>query len=96
MKKTLQLYYTSCRKGLSSGSGFQTFSMSEGISNEERLEIEHYGLYVAPFDMPSQPSKEEVAAMFPVSFSFFRLRTGRIEFGERKRSKKTSHKKKKK
>ena len=78
MKKALQLYYTSCKKGLSSGSGFQTFSMSEGISNEERLEIEHYGLYVAPLDMPSQPSMEEVATMFPTSFSFFRLRTGRF------------------
>ena len=84
MKKTLQLYYTSCRKGLSSGSGFQTFSMSEGISNEERLEIEHYGLYVAPFDMPSQPSKEEVATMFPASFSFFRLRTGRFGVAQSK------------
>jgi len=49
--------------------------MSEGISNEERLEIEHYGLYVASLDMPSQPSMEEVATMFPTSFSFFRLRT---------------------
>lgn len=73
----LQLFYTSCRKGLSSGSGFQTYAMSDGISEEERKEIERYGVYVAPIDLPPQPKKDEIETLFPVSFSFVRLSSGR-------------------
>ncbi len=75
--KVLQLFYTSCKKGLSSGAGFQTHSMSEGISEEERKEIERYGVYVAPLDLPPQPDEDEIDSLFPVSFSFFRLISGR-------------------
>ena len=38
--KVLQLIYTSCKKGMSGDAGFGTYSMSEGISNEEKREIE--------------------------------------------------------
>jgi len=75
--KIYQLYYTSCRKGLSSGSGFQTYAMSDGITEDERKEIERYGVYVPPNDLPSQPNPEEIETLFPVSFVFFRLKSGR-------------------
>lgn len=76
--KVLQLIYTSCKKGLSSGPGFQTYSMSEGITDEERREIERYGLYVPPIDLPTQPTGEEIQALFPVALRFFRLESGRF------------------
>ena len=76
--KILQLIYTSCKKGLSSGAGFQTYSMSEGINEEERREIERYGLYVPPTDLPTQPTKEEIETLFPVALRFFRLKSGRF------------------
>lgn len=75
--KTYQLYYTSCRKGLSSGPGFQAYAMSEGITEDERKEIERYGVYVPPNDLPSQPDPEQIELLFPVSFVFFRLKSGR-------------------
>lgn len=76
--KILQLIYTSCKKGLSSGAGFQTFSMSRGITEEERREIERYGLYVPPTNLPTQPTEEEIKARFPVASRFFRLESGRF------------------
>lgn len=75
--KVLQLIYTSCKKGLSPGAGFQTYSMSEGISEEERREIERYGLYVPPTNLPTQPGPEEIETLFPVALRFFRLKSGR-------------------
>ncbi len=76
--KLLQLIYTSCKKGLSSGSGFQTYSMSEGITEEEWREIERYGLYVPPTNLPTQPTKDEIETLFPVALRFFRLESGRF------------------
>jgi len=76
--KVLQLIYTSCKKGLSSGPGFQTYSMSEGITDEERREIERYGLYVPPINLPTQPTGEEIQTLFPVALRFFRLESGRF------------------
>ncbi len=76
--KILQLIYTSCKKGLSPGAGFQTFAMSEGITGEERREIERYGLYVPPTNLPTQPTEEEIKTQFPVAFRFFRLESGRF------------------
>lgn len=74
--KLLQFIYTSCRRGLSAGSGFQTHAMSEGITEEERVELERITVYVPPMDLTSQPNGEEIAS-FPVAFSFFRLESGR-------------------
>ncbi len=75
--KVLQLFYTSCRRGLSTGSGFQTYAMSDGVTEDERKEIERYGVYVPPADLPSQPSPEEIATLFPTAFTFFKLKSGR-------------------
>ena len=77
MAELLQLYYTSCKKGISSGAGFQTYSMSDGITHDERLEIEKNGTYMPPNDLPGQPTQEEITRLFPVTFKFFRLKSGR-------------------
>ena len=75
--KLLQLIYTSCKRGLSPGAGFQTYSMSGGISDEERREVERFGLYVPPNNLPTQPTKVEIDTLFPVSLRFFQLQSGR-------------------
>jgi hypothetical protein len=75
--KLLQLIYTSCKRGLSAGAGFQTYSMSEGITDDEKREIERYGLYVPPTDLPTQPTPEQIEMMFPTAYRFFRLSSGR-------------------
>ncbi|WP_406542103.1 hypothetical protein [Clostridium ljungdahlii] len=72
-----QLFYTSCKKGLSSGMGFQTYSMSKGITDKERMEIESHCIYIPPSNLPTQPTKEEIDRLFPISFSYFRLESGK-------------------
>ena len=72
-----QLFYTSCKKGLSSGMGFQTYSMSKEITEEERKEIEGYCVYIPPDNLPTQPTDEEIDELFPIAFSSFRLKTGK-------------------
>lgn len=75
--KIYQLFYTSCKKGLSSGMGFQTYSMSEGIKEEEREEIESHCSYIPPENLMGHPTEDEIHEFFPVAFSFFKLRSGR-------------------
>lgn len=75
--KVQQLFYTSCKKGISSGMGFQTYSMSEGITEEERKEIESHCIYIPPDNLPSQPTKEEIEKLFPVALSSFKLKSGK-------------------
>ncbi|MDE5414060.1 GAP1-N2 domain-containing protein [Alkalihalobacterium chitinilyticum] len=75
--KLLQLYYTSCQRGRSPGSGFQVYSASEGLTEEEILEIERYGVYIPPTHLPGHPTEEEIKTKFPVAFSFFQLKNGR-------------------
>lgn len=72
-----QLFYTSCKKGLSSGMGFQTYSMSKSITDEEREEIEGYCVYIPPDNLPTQPTDEEIGKLFPIAFSSFRLESGK-------------------
>ncbi len=75
--KVFQLFCTSGKKGLSQSKAFQTYSMSDGISESERSEIERYGVYIPPYNLPSQPSAEEIDTHFPIAFTFFQLGSGR-------------------
>ncbi len=76
--KLLQSIYTSCKKGLKGAPGFQTYAMSEGITDDERREIERLSLYVPPTNLPGQPGKEEIDAHFPVALRFFKLKSERF------------------
>ncbi len=75
--QVLQLFYTSCESGLSSGKGFQTYSMSPGIRADERREIESLCGYRPPDNLPVQPTPEEISDLFPITFGFRQLQTGR-------------------
>lgn len=65
--KIYQLYYTFCEKGLYEQNGFQTYSMSNGISEEEKNEIEKHC-----FGM----NTTNLCGNSPL-FSFFKLRSGK-------------------
>lgn len=65
--KLYQLYYTFCKKGLPKQDDFQTYSMSNGISEEERNEIEKQC-----FSMNSTNLCDN-----PLSFSTFKLKSGK-------------------
>jgi hypothetical protein len=73
-----QLYYTSAKRGIGNGSGFQVYSMSEGITKTEMSEIQNLVGYVPPTTLPSRPTEEEIDNLFPKSFTSFQLSTGRF------------------
>ncbi|MGM0842247.1 MAG: hypothetical protein ACQEWE_16040 [Bacillota bacterium] len=75
--KIEQLYYTSAKRGIGNGSGFQVYSKSEGITQSEVSEIQQLVGYVPPSTLPSRPTEQEVRELFPKSFSYFRLTSGR-------------------
>lgn len=72
-----QLYYTSCRRGLSGYAGFQTRAESNGLQLEERREIEGKALYKPPRDLPREPDADTIAAQFPKAFKMVKLSSGR-------------------
>ena len=75
--KALQLYYTSCRRGLSGYAGFQTRAESQGLLLDERREIEAKALYQPPRDLPREPDAEAIAGHFPKAFRTVKLSSGR-------------------
>lgn len=80
--KVLQLYYTSCEKGMGAGKGFQTFSMSNGITAEEQLELERMVCYIPPNHLPLEPTEKEIREQFPTAFSFLQLTSGRYAISQ--------------
>lgn len=75
--QALQLYYTSCRKGQSGGSGFQIHSLSEGITEMEKRSIITHVNYIPPRDLNREPDLEEAQNSFPRAFRFYRTESGR-------------------
>ncbi|MDP4145767.1 MAG: hypothetical protein Q8936_14980 [Bacillota bacterium] len=76
--KFYQLVYTI------SESGFQTYSMSPEITEDEREEIEEICYYEPPTKMLEGKLDEASLKNFPVSFSFFKLRSGRLAVAQTK------------
>jgi GTPase-associated protein 1, N-terminal domain type 2/GTPase-associated protein 1, middle domain len=75
--KSLQLCYTSCRRGMSGTAGFQTWAASPGLHPDERREIERRCLYRPPRDAHSEPGRDEIAHHFPIALRYFPLDSGR-------------------
>ena len=73
----LQWKYTACRYNIENANGFHTFSMSEGITRDEKEELIYYaGNYIKPDSYSDRPTPEEIEK-FPINFSSFKLRSGR-------------------
>lgn len=76
--KLLQWKFTACRYNIENANGFNTFSMSEGLSREDKEDlIRGAGSYAPPDHLPYQPKPEEIRELFPIVFSSFSLRSGK-------------------
>lgn len=75
--EALQYIYTSWKNGDSTDKGYMIYSRSEGITEEECGVIKDAMQYLAPKELPLSPTPQEIADLFPYSFSYFVLPTGR-------------------
>ena len=75
--EVLQYIYTSWKNGDSTEKGYMIYSRSEGITEAECVAIKDAMQYLAPKELNLAPTPEEIADVFPYSFSCFVLPTGR-------------------
>lgn len=71
-----QLIYTSCRRGLGDGPGFQTQSISAGLGSRERYELENLPTYKYPRKLGQSAGPAEIERYCPSSLMFKRLPCG--------------------
>ncbi|GLW61879.1 hypothetical protein Arub01_01230 [Actinomadura rubrobrunea] len=64
-----QLYYTSCRSGLSGYAGYQFNAVTPGVSPEVMNEVEALSSYEPPATLGHSPTPEQIAAC-PVNLCF--------------------------
>ncbi len=60
-----QMIYTSCRRGLGAGAGFQTQAVSPGLTLEDRRELERVEAYHYPRGLPINPSVDDIERFCP-------------------------------
>ena len=72
-----QLYVTSCRRGVTGGSGFQTLAMSSGIQSAERAQVEGLVGYVLPSGTGTTAGEEQTMDESPTNFGYAILASGR-------------------
>lgn len=75
--EALQYIYTSWKNGSSAEKGYMIYSRSEGITEKECQAIKDAMQYLAPKQLNPAPTPREIADVFPYSFSYFILPTGR-------------------
>ncbi len=75
--EALQYIYTSWKNGSSTEKGYMIYSRSEGISEAECGAIKDAMQYLAPKELNLTPTAQEIADVFPYSFAYFVLPTGR-------------------
>ena len=75
-KNIEQLIYTSCRRGLGDGDGFQTQAASPGLGSRERYELEHLPTYKYPSRLRQDGGPSEIERYCPPSLLFKRLPCG--------------------
>ena len=76
--RVLQWKFTACQYNIENANGFKTFSMSEGLTQNDKDDLIQYaGNYTRPDNLPDRPTEGEMER-FPVILSSFRLRSGII------------------
>lgn len=73
--KVSQYLYTSWKNA--PNYGFSLYSKSADVTQEEDTAISQMMKYRAPKGLPYDPTEDEIERMFPRSFAYFRLPTGR-------------------
>lgn len=77
MQNLLQWKFTACRYNIENTNGFKTFSMSRGLTIQDKEElVRNAGSYACPSNLSDRPAPEELPR-YPVTFSSFRLRSGK-------------------
>ena len=77
--KLLQWKFTACQHNIEGTNCFNTFSMSEELTAEDKADLcRKAGSYTPPDGLPFTPTKEEIKDLFPVVFSSFPLRSNKI------------------
>lgn len=71
-----QMIYTGC--GKYKNAELSTWSRSADITANEEREIRESMLYIRPTGLPDNPTKEQLALLFPKKFSYFYLASGRV------------------
>ncbi|MCD8049726.1 MAG: hypothetical protein LUG52_09080 [Clostridia bacterium] len=75
--EALQYIYTSWKNGSSTEKGYMIYSRSEGISEAECTAIKDAMQYLVPKELTLTPTPQEIENIFPYSFAYFILPTGR-------------------
>lgn len=76
--KALQYIYTSWKNGNSTEKGYMIYSRSLGISDEDCTAIKDAMQYMVPKRMKLMtPTDQEIEKLFPYSFAYFSLPSGR-------------------
>ena len=76
-QKALQWKFTACQYNIENANGFKTYSMSEGLTQEDKEDLIRFaGAYSRPEYLPDRPTADELA-LFPVSLISFLLRSGK-------------------
>lgn len=70
-----QAYYTSCEKGISGYSGYQTRAISTDLGSDDVQFLEKYCFYPQSYDMPPEPSAEQIHQL-PIVYKFVSLYSG--------------------
>jgi len=74
----LQWKFTACQHNIEGSNGFNTFSMSTGLTSDDKADLcRKAGTYTPPDGLPFTPTQEEIDKLFPVVFSSFPLRSGK-------------------
>lgn len=71
------LYYTSARTGVYKGLGFQIYNVTKEINEIEKEDIIKFGGYKAPEQLSSQIDEQSIETLYPKSFSYYALKSGR-------------------
>lgn len=75
-----QFLYTSWENGNSTTKGYMVYSQTEGITRSEVADVQEAMKYERPNDdtLPLNPTNEEIDALYPKSFGYFKLPNGKF------------------
>ena len=71
------MLYTSCKRGLGSGPGFQVQAASSGLSDTERYDLEQLPPFKCPRRLPTSPSENDIKIFCPANLQLTYLSDGR-------------------
>jgi|GEM_PF-2053718 len=71
-----QMVYTSCKRGIGAGPGFQTQATSPGLTWEHRFELEQLQAYRYPRGLPTNPTPQDIRRYCPPNYQLTQFTDG--------------------